>query len=150
MIREERDPAFWERIASHPACAPALHGVEPEHFATEAVQHPMLPLASEHGGFVFVPRDAFGRTVELHTLYTPEGWGREAAAAGKAALQRVFETYDLVITYERDGDWRTRPPRSFGFRPCGSAFEMNGNTWRLWALSADGWRASPSCQRMAH
>lgn len=147
MIRIERDPAFWERVASHPAVAPSLMGIEPQHFAVEAVGELLLPLASEHGGFVFVPRDAMGRVVELHTLYTPEGWGREAAMAGKAALAVVFDRYDLVLTYERIGDWRTRPPRSFGFRPCGEAFEMYDTQWRTWQLSREGWRVSPVFSR---
>lgn len=148
MIREERDPAFWERVASHPACAAALMGIEPRHFAAEAVAELHIPLASENGGFIFVPRDAFGRVAELHTVFTPEGWGREAALAGKQALQIVFELFDLVITYERVGDWRTRPPRSFGFKPCGDAFEMSEATWRTWQLSRDSWRGSPAHARV--
>lgn len=148
MIREERNAAFWERIASHPACAVSLMGIEPQHFAAEAVVEPLLPLASEHGGFVFVPRDAYSRVVELHTLYTPEGWGREAALAGKLALQVVFERFDLVITFERTDDWRTRPPKSFGFRPCGEPFEFGGVQWRTWSVSREAWRLSPAYQRV--
>lgn len=125
-------------------------GIEPAHFAREAVGDLLLPLAAEHGGFIFAPRDALGRVVELHTLFTPEGWGREAAMAGKQALAMVFDRYDLVVTYERVGDWRTRPPRSFGFKPCGGDFDMNDTTWRLWQLSREMWRASPACERGLH
>lgn len=144
MIREERDPAFWERIASHPVCAEALMGVEPRFFAEAAVAEPLLPLASEHGGLVFVPRDGFGRVLELHSLYTPEGWGREVLFASKAAFRLVFERADLVLTYERVGNWRTRPPRSFGFRPVGDEFVRDGVSWRLWQLSRDGWVSAPA------
>lgn len=147
MIREERDPAFWERVASHPSVRPSLMGIEPKYFAAEAVGDLHLPLASQNGGFIFVPRDAFGRIAELHTLYLPDGWGREVAVAGKEALAIVFDRFDLVVTYERADDWRTRPPKSFGFRPCGSPFDMNGLLWRTWSLSHDGWRASPAYAR---
>jgi len=150
MIREERNPAFWERIASHPACKASLMGIDPKHFAKEAVGEHLLPLASEHGGFVFVPRDAYSRVVELHTLYTPEGWGREAAAAGKQALLVVFDRYDLVITYQRVDDWRTRPPKSFGFRACGEAFEKDGILWRTWSLSKEQWTQSPAYERVVN
>jgi len=148
MIREERDPAFWERIARHPACAESLAGVDPREFAEMAVTH-MLPLAATHGGFLFVPCAGWARVVELHTLFTPEGWGREAARAGKEALGVVFDRYDLVVTYEQVGAWRTQPPRSFGFKVCGEEFEMHGHKWRTWEVSKEQWRASASYQRQA-
>ena len=51
MIRIERNPVFWENVAAHPACAPALMGATPEAVGYMAGLPIVLPLAAEHGGF---------------------------------------------------------------------------------------------------
>lgn len=143
MISENRDPAFWVGVASHPEVAKTLHGATPQQVADLAVLERTLPLASEHGGFLFVQLDSLGRLYELHTLFTPEGWGREVNRAGKDALQIVFKTAQAVTTYET-ADWRSRPPKSFGFRPCGAFAPSPYGDLRTWIVTKDAWEASPA------
>lgn len=144
MTLTPRTAAFWRDVAAHPAVARTLLGADPEDVALIATTPPAIALAAEHGGFILQPRDAFGRVLELHTMFTPEGWGREAASAAKEMFTTVFADADMVVTYENVNDWRARPPLSFGFRPCGGEFERMGETWRTWSLSADAWRTSPA------
>lgn len=148
-ICEQRDPSFWRDVAADPAVAPSLFGIEPE--ALDAViEHPcVLPLASENGGMLFTSRCGFAKVWELHTLYKPQGWGREVLNAAKQAFRRMFgDGAEMVFTHEQVGNWRSRPPRSFGFKPQGAPFESALGTFRLWVLTRDAWGASPACQRM--
>lgn len=150
-VRVERDPAFWRSIASHPQVAPHVslgHEIDVGAMAL----HPLVtPLASEHGGFLFIRLDPLGRAVELHTLFTPEGWGREVHGAAKAAFDHVFEGgAALVLTSEVEGNARSQPPRSFRFAPCGD-FEPTpyGKRFRTWFLTRAAWEGSPA-RRRAH
>lgn len=148
-LREERDPGFWNRVANHPEVAPHVlmgHGVD---FGPIVSNLGVLPLASEHGGFLFSRLDALGRCWELHTLYTPEGWGREVLLACKAAFRRVFEQGDVVVTYEVEGWWRSRPPKSFGFTRANDfrAAPDLGAALSTWVLTKAAWEQSPACRR---
>lgn len=144
MIRLDRDPAFWTEVAGHPALAHLLHG----HAASDiaVVLDRGFPLRAEHGGFVFLPADSFGRVFELHTLFTPEGWGREAFAAAREAFDFIFERADLVITHETDHP-QSRPPKTFRFAPLGDLALTDQGPARLWMLSRDAWAKSPARSR---
>jgi hypothetical protein len=150
MIREERDPAFWDAVARHPEVAPHVFlGTGPIKLA-EIVAHPsVLPLASEHGGFIFCRLDSLGRVWELHTLYTPEGWGREVLGALKAAVSRVLTEGQLITTYSVEGWWRSRPPKSFGFQQAGDyrAVPSIGAALSTWVLTKAAWEQSPAHRR---
>jgi hypothetical protein len=141
MIREDRDPGFWTGIASHPALAHLLHGRPPEDIAL--VLDRAVALRAEHGGFLFLPADSFGRAYELHTLFTPEGWGREVFTAAREAFDHIFGRGDLVITHETPHP-QSRPPRTFGFSPLGEFTEGAFGPLRLWALTRDAWARSPA------
>jgi len=118
VIRVERDPVWWTDIASHPAVIGTLNGVAPATVGSLAARADIMPLASEHGGFMFVRQDAFGFVCELHTLFTPEGWGREVAAAAKEAFNAVFLChYQAVVTLEVRANPRSQPPRSYWLHP---------------------------------
>ena len=150
MIRIERDPAFWTAIASHPACAGALMGMPPETAGRLAQASDVLPLAAEHGGFLFVRLDALGFVCELHTLFTPEGWGREVHAAAREAIGAVWLTgFALVTTLEAEGNAASRPPRSFGFRQLGDWKTGALGTYRPWGVSLEDWKQSPAGKRRA-
>jgi hypothetical protein len=137
MIREERSPAFWQGVADHPEVSPTAA------FDASIIVHPrVMPLASEHGGYLFVQIDGLGRVWDLHAAFLPAGWGREASEALKAALRRL-EGWMVVSVSEVDGNWRSRPPRSFGFRPAGP-FEGG---YRSWILTRDAWERSPVRRR---
>lgn len=140
MIREDRDPAFWRRVTSHRSVAPYLGGL----FDVEHVRNPIVkPLRSENGGYLFVRIDGLGRVWDLHAAFLPAGWGREAAGALKAALEHL-SGWQVVSVSEVEGNWRSRPPRSFGFRPAGP---LSGG-YRSWILTRDAWEASPARRRM--
>ncbi|MHB8529189.1 MAG: hypothetical protein ACYC8V_06720 [Caulobacteraceae bacterium] len=148
MIRIERDPAWWSTIAAHPAVAGAIHGLTPAAIGELATRPGMIPMAAEHGGFLFAAMDGFGFIAELHTLFTPEGWGREAMEAGREALQLLFSgPCQAVATYEVEANRRSRPPVSFGFTRAGEFRETAFGSLRLWILTRGAWEASPAHER---
>ncbi len=145
MIRIERDPVFWTRIAAHPAVAPVRMGLPPEMIGSLASRPDMLPLASEHGGFLFARLDALGFACELHTLFTPEGWGREALTSGIQALGAVWALgYQAILTFEVRANLRSRPPRTFGFVRAADWRTTPLGDLRLWTLTRSAWNASPA------
>ena len=147
MIREQRDPGFWLVIASHPDLAGAMMGLDPGQVAALAARPDILPLASENGGYFFAAMDRLGLALELHSLFRPAGWGREAATAGKAALDRVFEGAQLIATHEVEANPRSRPPKSFGFVQAGVWLPTGVGRLRLWVLTRKAWEASPAHRR---
>ena len=150
MIRIERDPAFWTAVASHPAILPLIGGIDPAAVGALAGRPGVLPLAAEHGGYLFIRQDALGYVAELHTLFTPEGWGREALAAGIEAINAVWIAgFQSIVTLEMAGNPRGRPPLSFGFERCGDFRPTLTGEGRLWILTRGAWAASPAMKRRA-
>ena len=149
MIREERDPAFWRDIASHPDLADTMMGLSPDQVAEIATRTNVLPLASDNGGFFFGAVDGLGMVLELHSLFRPAGWGREVATAGKQALTWVFQAAQAITTYEVHGNDHSRPPRSYGFAMAGDWQMTNLGALRLWVLTRTAWQSSPAFRRHA-
>lgn len=141
---EDRDPDFWVRIASHPSLAHLLGGQDPALIAN--LPAGAVPLRAEHGGFIFLPADSFGRVYELHTLFTPEGWGREAFQAAREAFDLIFDRADLVITHETAHP-QSRPPKTFRFVRLGEHQATPYGALRLWMLTRDAWLTSPARSR---
>lgn len=159
MIREERDVAFWTAVANHPEVKPTmvLSGEVPD-MTTMVLDPKVTPWAAEHGGFLVFQRDGLGRIFELHTMFTPEGWGREVAQAAKEGLTALFlRGADLLFTVEVATNARSRPALSFGWRPAGPfahSPELAADV-RTWVLTRDAWDTSPvrrrhQCQRQFH
>lgn len=151
MIREERDLAFWRSVYEHPEVKPRVSLGHDVDLAALIASPAVLPLRAEHGGFLMIRLDGLGRVRELHTMFTPEGWGREVLLALKAACEHVFtHGAQLITTYEVEGNWRSRPPKTFRFQPCGDFATAEGfePRFRTWALSQADWSASPARQRM--
>lgn len=147
---EDRSPEFWDRIANHPEVAPHVFLGGASLPLAEIVQHPSVtPLRAQNGGFLFWQLDGIGRQFELHTLFTPAGWGREVNQAAKQAFARMFASgAQLVTTYEVEGWRRSQPPKSFGFQPAGDFAPSPFGSLRTWILTADAWAGSPACRRM--
>lgn len=145
-----RDVGFWDAVARHPEVAPFIFmGREPETLAPLIQDPRSKPYASDHGGVLFLPVDALGFVVEMHTLFTPEGWGREVALNGKRFVQDVFQSVSLILTHEQEGHWRSRPPRSHGWVQCGDFKDAGfSHRLRLWALTREAWIASPVGRKM--
>lgn len=150
MIREDHDVTFWTGIANHPSVKP--HVGLGRDFDMAAVALPAVtPLRSENGGFLFVRLDGLGRIHELHTMYRPEGWGREVLLGLKAAVTEMFARgAELITTYETEGHWRSRPPKTFRFEAAGDFSPAPGFDvrFRTWFLTRDAWEASPAQRRM--
>jgi hypothetical protein len=151
LIREDRDPVFWGSVISHPEVGP--HVTFGQHIdLAQILAHPWVtPLRDDHGGFLFVQLDALGRVRELHTMFTPQGWGREVLLALKASVARVFASgAQLIVTYEVEGNWRSRPPKTFRFEPCGDFAKAPDFPHRLrsWVLRQDAWEGSPARRGM--
>lgn len=148
MIAENRDPAFWVRVASHPQVRDTLFGLDPEEVGPLIQSPEVLPLAAEHGGFLFARVGSLEAVRELHTLFTPEGWGREVHSAAKEALGIVFGHCDLVTTFEVLSNPRSRPPKSFGFQPASEPRSSAFGPVKTWLLSRHAWEQSPARRRM--
>lgn len=144
MIRVERDPAFWRGIVGHPDVAPSLHALSPETFSNLAACEWVKPYASAHGGYLFLQQDGLGRVWEVHAVFTPEGWGREATESGKRALADF--DWQLITTSEMPGGFTA--PRSFGFRPAGEFEPSPLGPLRTWILTRAAWEASPARRRL--
>lgn len=150
MIRVERNPAFWVDVASHPALTGALYGLHPDAL-TQIVGLPqVVPLAAQHGGFLFNRLDVFGFVYELHTLFTPEGWGREVVEAGHEALETIFGLGPVaaIVTAQMADNSRSQPPRSFGFVPCAHDWANSAlGSIKPWLLTRPAWEQSPARKR---
>lgn len=149
----DRDPAFWDGVANHPEVAPHVFLGQQGLSFMECVSHPSVtPLRAKHGGFIFAKLDGLGRVYELHTLFTPEGWGREVFIAARQAFNRIFDQgAQVIVTYEVEGWWRSRPPKTFRFAPAGDfepAPPEYGVNLRTWILTREAWEKSPARGRM--
>lgn len=144
-LREERDPAFWAQIAADPDVIQMTGRAHTLEEITAFVGAPnILPLAATHGGFLFVTLDVWGCICELHTLFTPAGWGREVHAAAKQALNRVLSgKCEVIVTHQMQANERSGPPLSFGFRTLGDFAPSPFGMARTWILTREAWVTSP-------
>lgn len=140
-----RDPSFWDSIANHPQVSPFVFMGKEAGSLEGLVTHPdALPMASENGGLIFVKMDLVGLVRELHTMYRPEGWGREVARHAPLFMDEAFNHCSLITTHEQEGEWRTRPPRSHGWTVSGEFMDCGLNKkLRLWLLTREAWIGSP-------
>lgn len=145
MIREDKDPAFWTSVAAHPALAHLLRGQSPDLIL--GLVERGVALRAENGGLIFVLIDCGGRIAEMHTLFTPAGWGREAFIAMAEAVEFMFERCDLVVTHQTDHP-QSAPPRTFNFQPAAELQDTAHGPIRLWTLTKPAWRASPARRRI--
>jgi hypothetical protein len=145
MIREERDARFWVCVSEHPSVKPTTK-LDPDSWPDFLARADVRPMALEHGGHLFAAMDCLGRAWELHSLFTPDGWGAEVNLALKQALGSLGD-WDLIVTHEVAGWWRSQPPRSYGFRPAGAFHGSAIGELRTWILTRAAWEASPVHRR---
>ena len=88
------DPAHFNAVANDPSVRPFLGG-EGQIDLTPLLRNPAhVGIATEHGGFVLVNQGE-GR-YEVHSMFLPEGRGREAVEAMRAASAYLFAATDCV------------------------------------------------------
>lgn len=104
-----------------------------------------LPLATKDGGFIFVGRDGLELVYELHTIFSPPAWGtRVLALAAREAFAFMFDRgMKVCFTYEVDGNWRSQPPRSHGWKVAGDFADTRVGVVCPWILTEAAWKASP-------
>lgn len=144
-IRIERNPDFWRDLADHPSCVHVKRGYDVD--IGELVEKAgFTPFATDNGGWIFETLDHYGAVFEIHALYRLEGRGLEANECLKAALAHMNPA--LVIVHQDDNPMSS-PPKSFGFRPCGSTRQVPviGEV-STWFLTRSAWEASPARRRM--
>lgn len=143
MIREERDPAFWNALVDDPETRARSGPAGASADLGPLVQHPaVIPLAGPHGGFIFAPFDT--QRYELHTLIGPEGRGKCVLPLFADAARVLFTTTDaLEIVTKTAATNRAASimARRAGFRVL---FERQGAAWdgsdmTFYALSLDEW-----------
>lgn len=143
MIR--RDVAWWDAVATHPEVAPHVFmGLGPVSVAPLVAPESSFPMASINGGLIFSALDNLGFVYELHTLYKPEGWGREVHAHAKECFRDMMARASVIVTHEQEGVAQTRPPLSFGWRQAGDFREVGlPRRLRMWSLTKEAWMTSP-------
>jgi hypothetical protein len=146
MIRECRDPVWWRALAE--LVQPDFPDLDPAFVASKVADADIIPLACEHGGFLFVRRDPLGLVFDLHALFTREGKGREVHGALPAALDHIFAMGGQLILVAETSRRQSRPPLSFGFRPTGEATDTAAGAVTLWTLTRPAWLASPAHRRL--
>lgn len=142
IVQVNRSEAFWRPIIDHPDIRRHLDLGTGIDWLPAILENPnVLPIATDHGGYFF---HALTHGLwDLHAAFTPDGWGKTANRALKASLG-LLGPWQIVTASEVGGNWRSRPPKSFGFRPAGP-FEG----WsRTWFLTRTAWEASPARRRM--
>lgn len=145
---ESRDVGFWRSVADHPEVKPHI-ALGREFDIADVVSNPMVrPLRFEHGGFLFVQLDGLGRVHELHTLFTPDGWGREVLLALKQACEEILSKAQVITTYEVEGNWRSRPPKTFRFQAAGDFEPCALGSFKTWILTKSDWLTSPARRSM--
>lgn len=140
-----RDVQFWDSISSHVEVAPFVFmGVPVQSLDVLIVNENNEPFASKNGGVLFVKTDHLGSIYEMHTMFRPEGWGREVAVTGAKALHHIFSKALLVFTYEQEGHWQSRPPKSHRWKSSGDFVDQGlSKRLKLWYLTRDDWLSSP-------
>lgn len=148
-LQVNRDPDFWARIATHPEVSGhVLTGCDVGALQALVTNPLVLPLANESGGFLFRNLDGLGLVLELHTLFTPDAWGREVAMVARQAFGRIFTNgARVVVTHEQIGWWRSRPPKSHGWAASGENTPTVVGEVRLWFLTQERWSQSPAGRR---
>lgn len=140
-----RDTSWWDGIANHEAVAPHVFmGLPAVTLAPLVEPENSFPMASINGGLIFAPLDNLGFVFELHTLYKPEGWGREVHAHAKECFRQMMERASIIVTHEQEGSSQTRPPLSFGWKSSGIFREVGlPKRLRMWVLTKEAWESSP-------
>lgn len=151
VLRLQRDPDFWVRVAGDDNARVSLLGKTPE-FVGVVAQHPRcIPLATAHGGFLLSQLDDLARGFDVHAIFESDRPYRETFDASVALFTLLFRSAHYVTVHEIEGDASFKPPVSFGFRLAAdwspSMLDEQPIVSRTWILTANDWRESPAGKR---
>lgn len=154
MIREDRDPTFWNAVANHPEVLPQMGGTSALDL-TRLLANPLnVPLACDHGGFIFIKHE-IGR-YELHTLIAPEGRGAAVLPAFSEAAEWLFTRTDateIVTKTAATNRAAAIMARRAGLRPLfvRKAAWIDGSDLTFYTLTLDEWtQAAPRLEAEGH
>lgn len=93
------------------------------------------------GLVTYVQKDGYQ---EVHVAFEPEAWGRKVASILARSFGAKMKECVCLIAREQEHYWRSRPPKSHGWKVCGD-FEKTEHPARLrkWILTPDAWYGSP-------
>lgn len=133
---------YWTPIMTHPQVEPhTLMGLASiEDFADFLSRDDVEEERWPGGGMVYVNKVD---VTELHIAFLPDQWGRPVAGYLARSEQRKASQGVTIVAREQEGYWRSRPPRSHGWKVNGE-FEETTHPKRLrqWILTPDAWYAS--------
>ncbi len=134
---------FWHDIITHQEVEPfVLRGLASVDEFYDWLESPgVTEIRYDGGGFVFVEKEGYE---EIHVAFLPEYWGRPLALAFRDCFMRKMQQAETIVAHEWEDNWRSRPPRSYGFVPDGVFIDSNiGARCKRWVLTRDAWMRSP-------
>lgn len=145
MIRQTMNPAFLNEVANHPSVRPFVAAGDTPLDLTPLVTNPNnICLVMEHGGWVIQRLDA--GLYEVHSLFLPEGRGRDFQHGAKEGVRWMFtrtECVDLVTRCPDDNGAARIAAALVGFKEryrrekawhTGAGISYQGMTLEQWAL----------------
>lgn len=54
----------------------------------------------------------------------------------------------VLVTYEVEGNWRSKPPKSHGWKAAGEFAETEFGNLKSWILTRAAWEGSPAYNRI--
>lgn len=134
---------FWHPVLTSPQVEPwVLHGLIGVDEFLSAIEDPrFLVEPCEDGGIIYTQKDGYQ---ELHIMFLPSQWGRKVNQYLKASIARKMRQNVTLVAREQEGHWRSRPPKSYGWKVDGE-FEQDHHPVRRrkWILTSEAWYASP-------
>ena len=154
MIREDRDPGYWNAIINAPDVRPTVGGEGPIDLTAGLLVEGSVPLACNGGGFIFV-HHGYGR-YELHTLFLKGHRGANVLRCFEAASRHMFTRTDCnEIVTKTAGSNRAAAfmARRAGFCPLfvRTAAWPDGTDVTHYTLTVDEWaQRDPTLQSAGH
>lgn len=137
------DPARLNFLANHPEIRPHVGGEGALDLTALALNPAVIVLDSEHGAFVLVP--ILPQVYELHTMFLPEGRGRDFFDRAREMFRYVFcetDAVEIVTKVPDDNRGAAVACAKTGFR---ERFHRENVSYR--SLSIEGWAlGDPLCR----
>lgn len=133
----------WTPVLEHPDVEPfVLRGLGTvDDFLDWIKQDDVTEYRYPGGGFVFVDKPD---GLEIHVAFLPDFWGRPLAISFRNVFTKVMALGKTVVAHEWEDNWRSKPPRSYGFVEDGVFKSTDfGVSCKRWFLTPEAWYNSP-------